>query len=997
MKGKSRPKGRVRYRKLLAVIMIISLLVGIVPLPVVHAVVDPGSGEQIRANGEFVVYVLNESEWQEMGSLSFGKSLQEKQLDLSGRIADSGAIILKIVQRGGNAAHLDSVLLGAATPSKVDGGEGLPLKKLSVKDNDVIDLDEGGVALTFSASEGSAILAVTGRIEDAVITKTPFHYPVENLYREIDERATFYSYSLNSKRGGYEIGSMIEAVSADQPLFKEYSVPGTGHPEGYTYGWVMNDDKNLYVVMDFTPDNTMDGDKDYGKVYVKTAAGVKEFKISVPDTTWGMPYFVYTDKVGYQHKAYEFVIPLSELGASSGAVQLAFAAYGTAAPHAVSPKVVYCYNPSANNYLAVYGEYYGEKIYAQVVPADGSGGPIVVPDPDNAIHEQWSFSHGVQNPAVACDGINNRYLVVWEESTSDGNAILGKFVDANGKPYGEESYIDIGWGTNPAVAFDPNSRRFIVVWDDYDDRDIHGRLVDADTMETAFSSFDICPDEDIQENPAVACNTDDGLFFVTWDIGNSEDDYDIAGIYLNPSDSDHEWFLGHAKINISQASGDQVNPAVAYDSDQGEMLVVWEDGRNTDDDSDIYGRYVDATAPIGDGDFEIARVDDLQHSPDVAFDSSNKNFLVVWAGYRADIGDVEVIEGQYLQLSGGQNELLGSNFIAVQDGQAYLSNPSIAFNPKDVNFLAAFEFEKSYNDLGIDFRVIGPYGSAPANHAPVANNAAVQTNQDTSLPITLSATDKDEDDALTYSIVSPPQHGTLSALVDNETTYTPSAGYSGPDSFTFKANDGKADSNVATLSITVRPVGNQSPGSGGGTPSVPLKEIAFSDVPSDSWCNSSAARLVSMGAIHGYPDGTFRPNNNITRAEFAKMLVLAMGWKLEDTSTASFPDIDESYWANRYIETGKAHGVLHGYKDGFFRPDKSISRGEIAKIIAMNLRLTEGSSNLEDIGSHWAKDHINACAKVEIIAGYADRTFRPDNPATRCEAAKMIAAMIDHE
>ena len=70
--------------------------------------------------------------------------------------------------------------------------------------------------------------------------------------------------------------------------------------------------------MDFTPDNTMDGVKDYAKVYAKTAEGLKEFKVSVPETGWGSPGFAYTNKASYQHKVYEFKIPFSQLGITGG-------------------------------------------------------------------------------------------------------------------------------------------------------------------------------------------------------------------------------------------------------------------------------------------------------------------------------------------------------------------------------------------------------------------------------------------------------------------------------------------------------------------------------------------------------------------------------------------------------------------------------------------------------------------------------------------------------
>src|SRR5207244_6030102 len=90
------------------------------------------------------------------------------------------------------------------------------------------------------------------------------------------------------------------------------------------------------------------------------------------------------------------------------------------------------------------------------------------------------------------------------------------------------------------------------------------------------------------------------------------------------------------------------------------------------------------------------------------------------------------------------------------------------------------------------------------NDTPLASNQAVVTDEDTAKAITLSASDV-EGSALTYTIGTGPTHGTLSGIAP-ALTYTPAANYNGPDSFTFRANDGELDSNVAIVSIIVKPV-----------------------------------------------------------------------------------------------------------------------------------------------------------------------------------------------
>jgi len=201
------------------------------------------------------------------------------------------------------------------------------------------------------------------------------------------------------------------------------------------------------------------------------------------------------------------------------------------------------------------------------------------------------------------------------------------------------------------------------------------------------------------------------------------------------------------------------------------------------------------------------------------------------------------------------------------------------------------------------------------------------------------------------------------------------------------------------------------PGGGGGggstspppsedkkTPAAPAPDnpaTVFSDVPVDAWYASCVLTLASEGVINGYPGGIFMPGGKVTRAEFAKMICLVMGWELKNTAESSFKDMPGSHWACRYIETAKTHGVITGYPDGNFKPGDNITRAEIATIIAKALNLPAGSSSLKDIDSCWAKDHINACAAAGIITGYPDGTFKSDNTATRAEAAKMIYGMLE--
>ncbi|MHB8841226.1 MAG: Ig-like domain-containing protein [Candidatus Aquicultor sp.] len=200
------------------------------------------------------------------------------------------------------------------------------------------------------------------------------------------------------------------------------------------------------------------------------------------------------------------------------------------------------------------------------------------------------------------------------------------------------------------------------------------------------------------------------------------------------------------------------------------------------------------------------------------------------------------------------------------------------------------------------------------------------------------------------------------------------------------AIDKLSNESTGSTQVEVTITGKTTPGTSG-----------FSDVPADAWYKESVSKLVTQGIAGGYPGGLFRPNQTVSRAEFSKMICLAMGWELEAPDTSSFKDVSADNWAYRYIETAKTHGVIAGYEDGGFKPGKNITRAEIAKIVARTLGLSSASSTLKDISSSWAKDYIGACAKTGIISGYSDSTFKPNNSATRAEAAKMMVGVLNNK
>lgn len=170
--------------------------------------------------------------------------------------------------------------------------------------------------------------------------------------------------------------------------------------------------------------------------------------------------------------------------------------------------------------------------------------------------------------------------------------------------------------------------------------------------------------------------------------------------------------------------------------------------------------------------------------------------------------------------------------------------------------------------------------------------------------------------------------------------------------------------------------------------------IVFQDII-NHWAREHINRLVTLGAISGYPDGTFQPNRTITRAEFTVVLVKA--FQLAPQKGKIFADTAE-HWAKEYIATATAHGIVGGYNDRLFGPNDPITREQMAAMIVKAARLTPtaGSLYFTDHGdiSAWAINSIGTAVEHGIIKGYPDNTFKPRGHATRAEAVTVVVKAL---
>jgi len=173
---------------------------------------------------------------------------------------------------------------------------------------------------------------------------------------------------------------------------------------------------------------------------------------------------------------------------------------------------------------------------------------------------------------------------------------------------------------------------------------------------------------------------------------------------------------------------------------------------------------------------------------------------------------------------------------------------------------------------------------------------------------------------------------------------------------------------------------------------------SFSDVHSGDYFATPVQYLACHGILSGYSDGTFRPYNATTRAQLAKIVVGAAGWPLVTPPTAHFSDVPPGSLFYAFVETAFAHGIVSGYSDGTFQPGNPVTRGQLAKIIVAAQGwplVTPAPGHFRDVPSGYVfYPAIETAFAHGLISGYSDGTFRPGNPTTRGQIAKIVYGTV---
>jgi hypothetical protein len=176
-------------------------------------------------------------------------------------------------------------------------------------------------------------------------------------------------------------------------------------------------------------------------------------------------------------------------------------------------------------------------------------------------------------------------------------------------------------------------------------------------------------------------------------------------------------------------------------------------------------------------------------------------------------------------------------------------------------------------------------------------------------------------------------------------------------------------------------------------------ETGFSDVPSNYWAAPFIAALVERDVINGFPDGTFRPNSPVTRAEFASMVDAAFEQQQPERETQQFGDIPEGFWATEEIDQAYRTGFMQGYPGEVFRPTQQIPKVQTLVSLAQGLGIEQPANpqttlqTFEDADQipNWATEQVAAATEAGLVVNYPEtQALQPNRDTTRAEVAAII-------
>ncbi len=176
-------------------------------------------------------------------------------------------------------------------------------------------------------------------------------------------------------------------------------------------------------------------------------------------------------------------------------------------------------------------------------------------------------------------------------------------------------------------------------------------------------------------------------------------------------------------------------------------------------------------------------------------------------------------------------------------------------------------------------------------------------------------------------------------------------------------------------------------------------EGPFVDVE-DHWAAQFIADLYAMGIVSGYDATHYGPDNQITRAEFTKIAINSFDINVgSGGGVMPFKDVKSEDWFAKFVQAAYVWNIVGGYSDGTFRPNEPINRAEALRILLDAAEISTDTDYVADFpdvkDGDWYAAYVNAAAEMGVISGYKDGTFGPGNNLTRAEVAKIVSLMIE--
>ena len=316
------------------------------------------------------------------------------------------------------------------------------------------------------------------------------------------------------------------------------------------------------------------------------------------------------------------------------------------------------------------------------------------------------------------------------------------------------------------------------------------------------------------------------------------------------------------------------------------------------------------------------------------------------------------------------------------------------------------EYEENFEDIptttssDIELPTKGMFGSTIkwTSNAPsvISNNGSV-TRQNSNRDVTLTA-------SIMSGAVSETK--TFDVTVRGKSSSSSSSGGGGGGSVSSVGGSSNVNTGGAIAGnnpgvITTPPIGQEVVDE-----LVQQKEEAenrFTDIGSVSWARDAINSLYDAGIINGKTETTFAPNDNVTRAEFAKMLMGVFGLNSDAFTTSSFYDVSPSDWYFQSVESAYNLGIINGVAPAYFDPNANITRQDMAVMVVRAATVSgkaiptvnEAKTFADEASiADYAKDAVSTLQVGGIIDGVTDTTFAPTDNATRAQAAKILYSFL---